>query len=991
MDRITKEKREIRNYLETVQFLNEGTDDYFFIWDICAERVYFAGDVYKKYRLPFRGEEGNTVQECQSVLFPKDLAAFERQMRLLAQGREKTCSIECRVFDKEGRREWITCKGRGRKDEKGCPHWVVGRISGGEIIHKVDSLTGAFNADKFMKDMHKCHEYGCTGYLLVLGIDNLKSINMKYGRNYGNHVLKRVSEALESQVDASLDVYRLDGDRFAVMLQDVGQEYVRELYGRVQRELKEYCTVSAGAAFCDGNQGGDCNIVYQYAEASLDCAKKDGKNILVFFSEEAYKESLDKLSLQEEMRQSIREGCSGFYLCYQPLIDSRNFRLWGSEALLRYHSPSRGVTGPAEFIPLLEQTELICPVGEWIIRTALRQCKEWRKQIPDFQMNVNISYVQLQKDDICEKVLEILEETGLPGDALTLEVTEGMQLQDYPYFNKIFFRWKEAGIKIAIDDFGTGYSSLSYLKSIEIDEVKIDRCFVSNIQHSAYNHRLLSNVIELAHSARIKVCCEGIETEEELIALKEMKPDVLQGYLFDKPCVEADFEKKYIQPSCNEYEEREKKEAHFRNLDCGEDKRFLEILKEEKLGSIVEGMDDVIYVSDLDSYELQYLNNSGRRLTGLYAYKGQKCYKVLFDRETPCEFCEKCRREEENFHVWETENEFLNRHFIIKGKVMPWQGKMVRLEIASDVTKQEIANRKIREKLAFEKIIVKCSRILVEEKEIKAAIREVLGYIGEFYEADRAYVFEPGEGDDFWKNTYEWCADGIAPMKKRLQKVSEHKLACVLGVLRKDESFMIPDVGAVKDDFTDICEELEQEDVSSLIVTPIWKEDRLIGFVGVDNQKHGLEDDALINTMSYFLGDRISSEATKERLNELLDCRYEDILKNTNMGLWVIHIDKEHEKYELYTDKTMRRILGIKGNPGPEECYRHWYSRIKEEDYPYVNREVENMIESGKVIRVEYRWNHPCDGEIRIRCVGIRGEAGDGVICLEGYHSTISE
>ena len=193
------------------------------------------------------------------------------------------------------------------------------------------------------------------------------------------------------------------------------------------------------------------------------------------------------------------------------------------------------MVGPGEFIPLLEQSGMICEVGMWVLQTAVSQCREWRKKLPDFHISVNISYVQLRQKGIEEAVLALLQQMDLPGEALTLEVTESMQLQDYSYFNKIFYEWKRYGIQISIDDFGTGYSSLSYLKSIEVDETKIDRCFVSRIQHNAYNYRLLSNMIELAHSARIKVCCEGVETEEELLALKELKPDVLQGFLFAKP------------------------------------------------------------------------------------------------------------------------------------------------------------------------------------------------------------------------------------------------------------------------------------------------------------------------------------------------------------------------------------------------------------------------------------------------------------------------
>lgn len=991
MKQNTEISKEIENYLDTIRFLNESTDDYFFIWDICKARLYFAGEIYKKYPLPFREKDGNSLEEWKSIVYQGDLEAFEDYLALFERGEEEFYHAEYRIIDKNGNKEWVSCKGKSSLDENGCPKFMIGRISGSDLIRKADTLTGLLNEDKFMEDMQMCMNKGRSGHLLLLGIDNFKHINIKYGRNFGNDVLKKVAELLEGYTDVPMGVYRLDGDRFAVMLPGQSKEYVENLYGDIQKKLKKYCTVSAGVVYCAGDNSKDCNMMYQYAEDALDRAKKLGKNKMEFFSHDYYKKRLDTLSLQDEMSQSVEDNCKGFYLCYQPLINSQNFAVQGAEALLRYDSPSRGTIGPVEFIPLLEQTELICPVGEWVLRKALMQCRRWRKSIPDFHINVNISYVQLRTEGICRRVLEILEETGLPGEAVTLEVTESMQLQDYQYFNRIFGKWKKAGIKIAIDDFGTGYSSLGYLKSLDIDVIKIDRCFVTAVQQNAYNYRLLRNVTELAHSARIMVCCEGVETEGELMALKEMNPETLQGYLFSKPCFRETFEKSYIREDCPEYQEQMKREEYFRGLDYGEDKRFLEILRQEELGTIVEGMDDVIYVSDIDTYELYYLNPSGRKLTGLYGYKGCKCYKVLFDRETPCEFCTKSRQEETDFHVREVENKFLNRHLVIKDKIMPWQGGMVRLGIATDVTTREIASRKVKETLDFEKIIVKCSRMLVDEGDMQNAILNVLGSIGEFYQADRTYVFESEQGGGYWRNTYEWCAQGVSSQKENLQKIPTKAIAHWMKVFKEGSSVLVPDVDSLKVSFPEIWEELDGENIRRLIAAPIWKEQRLIGFVGVDNPKHRWEEDALTSTMACFLGDRISREATKKRLNELLDCRYEDILKNTNMGLWVIHIDEKNNKYELYTDKTMRRILGIKGNPGPEKCYRHWYDRISEECCSYVDRGVTAMIESRKVVRLEYQWNHPKEGKISIRCVGVRGENSEGKICLEGYHSAIKE
>ena len=204
--------------------------------------------------------------------------------------------------------------------------------------------------------------------------------------------------------------------------------------------------------------------------------------------------------------------------------------------------------------------------------------------------------------------------------------------------NKIFHLWKKYGIDIAIDDFGTGYSSLGYFRNLEANEVKIDRCFINQIQHSAYNYRLTSNMIKLARSAQIRVCCEGIETEEELIILKEMQPDLLQGYLFARPYRAEEFEAHYICPDHPLYQKRQQREEHFRKLYAAKERKVSQQTGKEELGIIAESMDEMIYVSDVDTYELYYMNPAGRVLAGVHDYRKRKCYQVLHGRNEPCEF-----------------------------------------------------------------------------------------------------------------------------------------------------------------------------------------------------------------------------------------------------------------------------------------------------------------------------------------------------------------
>ena len=318
---------------------------------------------------------------------------------------------------------------------------------------------------------------GKSGYLVIFGIDNLKNINTQYGREQGNITLKAVAQEIKNFGQEWSKVYRLDSDKFALNMEGATREDVERLYEGVKEAVASFCTVSSGAVFY--TEDSVVESVYQYAENALYTAKANGKNTQVFFSEELHEKHMKFIELQEEIRNCVRNDFAGFSVCYQPQIDARSYRMFGAEALLSFSSSVRGKILADEFISVLEHTKLIVEVGEWVLKQALMQCKKWRESRSGFHVSVNVSYIQLKEEGFAERILELLEEVGLPGKALTIEVTESMRLQDYQYFNKIFYKLKKHGIQIAIDDFGTGYSSLSYLKGLSIDEIKIDKCFVS--------------------------------------------------------------------------------------------------------------------------------------------------------------------------------------------------------------------------------------------------------------------------------------------------------------------------------------------------------------------------------------------------------------------------------------------------------------------------------------------------------------------------------
>lgn len=979
---------DIATYVDFLRTLNESTDDYLFLWEIQKGKFWYFGLVSEHYALQENGLPYCSAEEVLNIVYPKDKDALTEDLGKIEKGESDIHNMEYRWLDRDGSVVWISCRGKAQLGTDGRPFIMVGRVSDTALRHKVDTMTGMFNKIKMSEDLDEIISFCEQGFFMVLGVDNLKNINIQFGREHGNQVLKKTAKVLEDVTGNPLQIYRLDGDCFGIHLPVEKQEDVQKLYQEIQNRLSDLCTVSAGAVSYQELLVKDSGLVYQYAEDALDKAKKSGKNTLLFFSADDFNKKLSELELLEEIKQSVKNGCEGFSVFYQPQVEAKSYKLFGAEALLRYNSSKRGRVFPNDFIPLLEETGLICPVGLWVIETALNDCKKWREKNPEFHVSVNISYVQLKQKDIAEKVLEILDKSGLPGEVLTLEVTESMQLQDFTYFNKIFYKWKKAGIEISVDDFGTGYSSLSYLKSLKIDEIKIDRCFVSGIQFSAYNYRLLSNMLELARSSQIRVCCEGVELEEEMKVLEDLKTNLMQGYLFSKPCDKNQFQQLYIEKSVPEYCQR----IHPTEVDDIHEGLHEVLSNTEYLETIMGAMEDVVYVSDVDTYELYYLNPAGCSMTGSYDYKGKKCYSVLQGRNTPCEFCNNHCLSKDHFEIWENENAYLKRHFILKDKLVPWNGKNARLEIAKDVTEQEIVTKAVQEKLDFAQSVVKCVKALAEESDMQHATQRMLAYVGDFYQADRAYVFERDRDyPELWNNTYEWCREGVSKEMDKLQGIPQDIITRWIDIFETNDSVIIEDMDAIRELHKEEWEVLEIQGIKNLIVSPIRKNKELVGFIGVDNPRHCVTDDAQLQTLTLFVSNRFQKNETEERLGELLNFHYQDILEATDMGLWVVRIDEKTGRYEMYADETMRRVMAADENLTPEECYVHWFNGINDGYHDYVIRSVRKMIETGTVVQLEYTWNHPILGEMLVRCTGVRVADSDGMICIEGYHRVVSD
>jgi len=414
-------------------------------------------------------------------------------------------------------------------------------------LARFDPLTGLINrflfGDRLQSAIARARRDGGLVSLMFLDLDEFKAINDRYGHATGDGLLKEVAKRLVDSVRESDSVARLGGDEFTVVLEgnhrveDAGNVATKILHALAEpytvgaHEL--YVTASIGIALypVDGQSAHD---LLRDADIAMYSAKAAGKNTYQYFTPELREQTTERLHLIDGLRRAI-EARHELSLVYQPKVDIRNGQMIGVEALVRWHHPELGLVLPDRFVPVAEQTDLILPIGEWVIGEACRQMKSWISSGMDFTVSVNVSSRQLRHGDLVVTVADALEESGLEPHYLEIELTEGTLVEDTELAARTLERLRTMGVQVSIDDFGTGYSSLSYLKRLPIDRLKIDRTFVRDITVNEDSAALSAAIVGLAKSLRLDVVAEGVETVEQLRVLEDLGCHIVQGFYFSRP------------------------------------------------------------------------------------------------------------------------------------------------------------------------------------------------------------------------------------------------------------------------------------------------------------------------------------------------------------------------------------------------------------------------------------------------------------------------
>ena len=559
-------------------------------WNIVKNELYWSDEIYRIFGLKPQ-EFGSTYEAFLNSVHPDD-REFVKESVGEALNSSKPYSIDHRIVLPDGTERYVHEQAEVTFDETGKPSRMTG------IVHDITERKIAENKlQTSMKNMEIANKHSIIyarelrqeiserkkseesvrhmayhdplthlpnrrllidrlnqvlareqrqkklAAILFLDLDRFKFINDTIGHVKADKVLKDVAKRLNDCVRKSDTVARHGGDEFIILVQDLNKvEYVTKVIEKIFSAFKApfniegqkfFLTVSMGASIYP-NDGDDAETLIKNADIAMFKAKDEGRNTCRLFTSSLNKSAIERVKLENKLRNALEKR--EFLLHYQPQVNANTGELIGVEALLRWQDPEEGLIPPGKFIPLAEDTGLIVPIGEWVLRTACAQNKLWQDEgLKQTKMSVNVSIRQFMQKDLVDTVKRILKETGLDPKYLELELTESIIMGNVESNIEMLHELKTMGVRLSIDDFGTGYSSLEYLKKMPIDMLKIDQSFVRDISVDQDDVAIATAIIQVALSLKMEVIAEGVETVEHFSILSALECDLIQGYLVSRP------------------------------------------------------------------------------------------------------------------------------------------------------------------------------------------------------------------------------------------------------------------------------------------------------------------------------------------------------------------------------------------------------------------------------------------------------------------------
>jgi len=526
-------------------------DDYLYYCDLQKDMYYISPKALERFALPSNFFT-DVIETHRQFVYEEDVDMLVADLEKMVSGESDYHNIVYRWIGKDGQPIWINCCGRALKDRDGKPACLVGCVNEIGKTRKADNISGLREASAVKDMIATFSRVANSGYILHLGIDDFKSINERFGHEYGNFILKGVAECITDALNIGEEVYHVSADEFMVISYLTDDEADgKDLYNRIRSNVDAFIeknhyqtvfTISGGVLSCKKMSGMEYDELLMLSQFALSQAKLLGKNQVYFFEEVDYEKFLRSRSIVSTIRESIASDYEGFEVFFQPIVkDNDDKHPYAAEALLRYTLPSGERLSPAEFIPLLEESGLIIPVGKWVLQKAMNFCQRVQAVIPKFAVSVNVSYVQVIKSPFIVEFFRLLNDNEVSPASIMIELTESGELDDSQQVQKVWNNLRQFGVPIALDDFGTGYSNFMNISAMTPTVVKLDRGFTVKAIKNEFEKKLMANIIQLVHGLGLKICVEGVETEEELNYIRALGPDYIQGFYYGRPCPEEEF------------------------------------------------------------------------------------------------------------------------------------------------------------------------------------------------------------------------------------------------------------------------------------------------------------------------------------------------------------------------------------------------------------------------------------------------------------------
>lgn len=491
----------------------------------------------------------NFEETWSAKIHPDDRNGFKDDFHAAYEGRRKYHNSEFRALNKEGEYVTCTCHGAMYHGRDGSPDIFAGYMVNHGVEEKVDNITGLRRLNVMGDLVTKLNRAGASAVCMKVVINNFRRINMLYSFEVGNEVLKRFGDMCRELTADCGEVFRQSGSDFSILLPGVAREKAEEIFEKIRKEafsgividqVAIPLTVSGGAYILESGSREDYSEVWRSVQRALEDSAYTNSPDLVFYNDQLK----DKENGTSDLLTLIHRDALGerkyFAVRYQPIVNTQSGIMTGAEALIRWVNPQYGEILPNRFIEFLESDPCYIELGKYVLRTAVSDAMKVKAHIPDFRISVNITALQLQREDFIPSVLEILNEAGFPPEDLTMELTERCKVLDVEFLRKRIVSLREQGIKIALDDMGTGYSTISLLLTLPFDEIKMDRDFVVSLQENPQYRLFAEAVIRGAETMHYSICFEGVETKELLDLVRSFGDSFTQGFYLSRPTFPAD-------------------------------------------------------------------------------------------------------------------------------------------------------------------------------------------------------------------------------------------------------------------------------------------------------------------------------------------------------------------------------------------------------------------------------------------------------------------